>query len=148
MIRRCIARRCGNKSGVKAASMGLHFHKLPSKNPGLLKKWLEKLNRKDPPRQKSASVCSEHFTPDCYVKSYESEMLGTSPRHVLKDDAIPTIFDSFLTSGSSSTISNTGGSSTPVQPAENASICYEKSHCFFDNTHQVGYFVYSETAYI
>ena len=36
-------------------------HRLPLKNKALLKSWLQKIKRKDPPVNEYARVCSDHF---------------------------------------------------------------------------------------
>ena len=38
------------------------------------------------------SVCSEHFEPSCFKRDIQAELMGTKPRNILKDDAVPTIF--------------------------------------------------------
>ena len=38
------------------------------------------------------SVCSEHFELLCFKHDLQAELIGTKPRNILKDDAVPTIF--------------------------------------------------------
>jgi len=53
----CIVLKCKNKSGTP----GLSFHQLPLKKPKLLKLWLIKIKRKNPPLSRYSRVCSAHF---------------------------------------------------------------------------------------
>ena len=38
------------------------------------------------------SVCSEHFEPSCFQRDLQAELMGTKPRNILKDNAVPTMF--------------------------------------------------------
>ena len=38
------------------------------------------------------SVFSEHFQWSCFKRDLQAELMGTKPRNILKDDAVPTIF--------------------------------------------------------
>ena len=42
------------------------------------------------------SVCSEHFEPSCFKRNLQAELMGTKPRNILKDDAVPAIFGDVL----------------------------------------------------
>jgi len=53
----CIVPKCKNKSGTP----GLSFHQLPLKKRELLKLWLIKIKRKNPPLTRHSRVCSAHF---------------------------------------------------------------------------------------
>ena len=90
----CIAPGCTNyfyKEGDKQ-----HFHRLPLKNKALLKNWLQKIKRKDPPVNEYARVCSDHFEPECYrqKRSFDSSgaLVSNATKH-LCTDAVPTIFN-------------------------------------------------------
>ena len=48
---------CTNVSGT----LGISFHRLPLKNPELLKIWLIKIRRENAPVNEHSRVCSEHF---------------------------------------------------------------------------------------
>ena len=85
----CIAAGCKNRSNMK----GIHFHRLPLRNPALLKLWLAKLKLKNPPVNAYAKICSAHFHPDCYLRDLRNELTYAKPKFWLKKDAIPTIFD-------------------------------------------------------
>ena len=54
---------------------------------------MHNLNRKFIPE--TLSVCSEHFEPSCFKRDLQAELMGTKPRNILKDDAVPTIFKHF-----------------------------------------------------
>ena len=60
------------------------------KKEEIKKKWLHNLNRKSIPE--TLFVCSEHFEPSCFKRDLQAELMGTKPRNILKDDAVPTIF--------------------------------------------------------
>ena len=60
------------------------------KKEEIKKKWLHNLNRKFIPE--TLSVCSEHFEPSSFKPDLQAELMGTKPRKILKNDAVPTIF--------------------------------------------------------
>ena len=60
------------------------------KKEEIKKKWLHNLNRKFIPE--TLSVCSEHFEPSSFKRDLQAELMGTKPRKILKNDAVPTIF--------------------------------------------------------
>ena len=87
---------CTNHFYSRDGSQRKHFHRLPLKNRTLLKSWLQKLKRKNPPVNEYARVCSDHFLPECYETKMPFDSSGclvsqTSNR--LKKDAVPTIFN-------------------------------------------------------
>ena len=53
----CIVPMCTNVSGTP----GISFHRLPLKNPVLLKIWLIKIRRENAPVNEHSRICSEHF---------------------------------------------------------------------------------------
>ena len=53
----CIVPLCKNVSGMP----GISFHRLPLKDPVLLKKWLIKIRRENTPITQHSRVCSVHF---------------------------------------------------------------------------------------
>ena len=89
----CIAPGCTNyfyKGGKQ------HFHRLPLKNKALLKSWLQKIKRKDPPVNEYARVRSDHFESECYrqKRSFDSSgALVSNATNNLCTDAVPTIFN-------------------------------------------------------
>ena len=88
----CVAFGCDNSTDKVCP--GVSFHRLPVKNPPLLKQWLASLRLESPPvHDANARVCSEHFSPDSFT-TYMKEKLLDQPggRRRLKNDAIPTIF--------------------------------------------------------
>ena len=64
------------------------FSKKKKKN-----KWLHNLNRKLIPG--TLSVCSENFEPSFFKRDLQAKSMGTKPRNILKDNAVPTIFKHF-----------------------------------------------------
>ncbi|XP_062830226.1 THAP domain-containing protein 1 isoform X2 [Anolis carolinensis] len=66
-----------------APSRGLH-HAFPLTRPDLCKKWEAAVRRKNFKPTKYSSICSEHFTPDCFKRECNNKLL--------KDNAVPTIF--------------------------------------------------------
>ena len=85
------APRCTNHS---ANNKNISFHQLSSKKEEIKKKWLYNLNRTF--ITEKLSVCSEHFEPSCFKRDLQAELMGTKPRNILKDDAVPTIFGGVL----------------------------------------------------
>ena len=53
----CIVPKCKNRSGTR----GISFYRLPLKHPSVLKLWIIRIRRKNPPINKSSRVCSAHF---------------------------------------------------------------------------------------
>ncbi|XP_036694729.1 THAP domain-containing protein 1 [Balaenoptera musculus] len=58
--------------------------RFPLTRPSLCKKWEAAVRRKNFKPTKYSSICSEHFTPDCFKRECNSKLL--------KEDAVPTIF--------------------------------------------------------
>lgn len=52
--------------------------------PDLCKKWEAAVKRKNFKPTKYSSICSEHFTPDCFKRECNNKLL--------KENAVPTIF--------------------------------------------------------
>ena len=61
-----------------------------TKKEEIKKKWLHNLNRKFIPE--TLFVSSEHFEPSCFKCDLPAGLIGTKPRNILKDYAVPTIF--------------------------------------------------------
>ena len=51
---------------------------------------MHNLNRKFIPE--TLTVCSGHFEGSYFKRDLQAELMGTKPRNLLKDDAVPTIF--------------------------------------------------------
>uniref|UniRef100_A0A8C5UG91 THAP domain-containing protein 1 n=1 Tax=Malurus cyaneus samueli TaxID=2593467 RepID=A0A8C5UG91_9PASS len=58
--------------------------KFPLTRPDLCKKWEAAVKRKNFKPTKYSSICSEHFTPDCFKRECNNKLL--------KENAVPTIF--------------------------------------------------------
>ncbi len=63
--------------GCNITQKGLSFHNFPHKNPGLLKLWLAKLNRKAIPN-KYSKLCGEHFEVECFEEDLYDKYVGRS----------------------------------------------------------------------
>lgn len=89
----CIAPGCTNyyyKDSSKS------YHRLPLKKPALLKAWLQKLKRKDPPVNTNSRVCSNHFVEDDYQSQgmmMPDGTFGCMKTNRLKLNAVPSVFD-------------------------------------------------------
>ena len=90
----CIAPGCTNYYYKDSSK---HYHRLPLKNKTLLKAWLQRLKRKDPPVNEYARVCSDHFVPDQDYHRKGMIMPDGSFNFIktdkLKADAVPTVFE-------------------------------------------------------
>ncbi|KFV77663.1 THAP domain-containing protein 1, partial [Struthio camelus australis] len=60
------------------------IYRFPLTRPDLCKKWEAALKRKNFKPTKYSSICSEHFTPDCFKRECNNKLL--------KENAVPTIF--------------------------------------------------------
>ena len=99
----CLAFGCSKCSGKGEAHRAVTFHRFP-KDPELVKRWLINLGTdvgnintfcRNVIADKKADkyrLCSNHFTSDCYVDDLQAKLLGTKPKLVLKDSAVPTVF--------------------------------------------------------
>ena len=84
----CAAFDCNNDSRI---TTGISFYRFP-KDPSLRDQWLAKISRADLVITKNSRLCSEHFTPDCFKRDLQAELLGSKKKMHLKDDAVPSIF--------------------------------------------------------
>ena len=57
----------------------------PINNAKLLRTWLLKMKRKDPPVSKHSYLCSEHFSEDCFMRC-------VGGKRYLKSGSVPTRF--------------------------------------------------------
>jgi len=58
-------------------------------NAKLLRTWLLKIKRRDPPVSKHSYICSEHFSEDCFMRCVRG-------KRYLKSGSVPTRFRSSL----------------------------------------------------
>ncbi|XP_072292285.1 D-aminoacyl-tRNA deacylase 2 [Eucyclogobius newberryi] len=80
---RCSIMTCTNCCGPVERKLGLTFHNFPMDSPSLLARWLKAAGRPNWYPHLWSSVCSVHFTDDCFDRS--------GGREVLKADAVPTV---------------------------------------------------------
>ncbi|XP_044516772.1 THAP domain-containing protein 1 [Gracilinanus agilis] len=81
MVQSCSAYGCRNRYDKDKP---VSFHKFPLTRPDLCKKWEAAVRRKNFKPSKYSSICSEHFTPDCFKRECNNKLL--------KENAVPTIF--------------------------------------------------------
>ncbi|KAF6376877.1 THAP domain containing 1 [Rhinolophus ferrumequinum] len=81
MVQSCSAYGCKNRYDKDKP---VSFHKFPLTRPSLCKKWEAAVRRKNFKPTKYSSICSEHFTPDCFKRECNNKLL--------KENAVPTIF--------------------------------------------------------
>ncbi|MEE6509012.1 hypothetical protein FKM82_023836 [Ascaphus truei] len=81
MVQSCSAYGCKNRYDKDKA---VSFHKFPLTRPLLCKKWEAAIRRIDFKPTKYSSICSDHFTPDCFKRECNNKLL--------KDNAAPTVF--------------------------------------------------------
>nr|XP_046267997.1 uncharacterized protein LOC124071484 isoform X2 [Scatophagus argus] len=79
---RCSVSNCTNCCGPVERGLGLTFHKFPLHNAALLTRWLKAVGRPNWHPRLRSSVCSTHFTEDCFDRSGEKVALHA--------DAVPT----------------------------------------------------------
>ena len=88
----CGAHNCTNRSGAK---VGLSFHRIPKKEE-IRKKWLHNLKRQSVPE--NIFICSDHFESNCFKRDLRAELMNTTPKRELIENAVATIFDHASTS--------------------------------------------------
>ncbi|KAM4708266.1 THAP domain-containing protein 1 [Discoglossus pictus] len=81
MVQSCSAYGCKNRYDKDKP---ISFHKFPLTRPLLCKKWEAAVRRVDFKPTKYSSICSDHFTSDCFKRECNNKLL--------KDNAVPTIF--------------------------------------------------------
>lgn len=81
MVQSCSAYGCKNRYDKDKP---VSFHKFPLTRPSLCKQWEAAVRRKNFKPTKYSSICSEHFTPDCFKRECNNKLL--------KENAVPTIF--------------------------------------------------------
>ncbi|XP_071354948.1 uncharacterized protein [Trachinotus anak] len=80
---RCSVNSCNNCCGPVERGLGLTFHKFPLHNAALLAQWLKAVGRTYWHPRLRSSICSTHFTEDCFDRSGE--------KVTLHPDAVPTL---------------------------------------------------------
>ncbi|KAM6912829.1 uncharacterized protein FYW49_011265 [Xenentodon cancila] len=80
---RCSVYKCSNCCGPVERGLGLTFHKFPLHSQTLLTKWVTAVGRSNWHPRLWSSICSIHFTDDCFDRSAE--------KVVLHKDAVPTL---------------------------------------------------------
>lgn len=81
---RCSVYNCTNCCGPVERGLGLTFHNFPLGNTGLLAQWLKAVGRPHWHPRLRSSICSTHFTEDCFDRSGD--------KVVVRPDAVPTLF--------------------------------------------------------
>ncbi|CAN9501892.1 unnamed protein product [Ophioblennius macclurei] len=80
---RCSVYNCTNCCGPVERGLGLTFHNFPLNNTALLAQWLKAVGRSHWHPRLRSSICSTHFTEDCFDRSGD--------KVVLRPDAVPTL---------------------------------------------------------
>ncbi|XP_045918525.1 uncharacterized protein LOC123978922 [Micropterus dolomieu] len=80
---RCSVTGCTNCCGPVERGLGLTFHKFPLHNTAQRAQWLKAVGRPSWHPRLRSSVCSIHFTEDCFDRSGE--------KVTLRPDAVPTL---------------------------------------------------------
>ncbi|XP_043920230.1 THAP domain-containing protein 1 isoform X2 [Protopterus annectens] len=81
MVQSCSAFGCQNRYDK---TKGVSFHKFPLARPSLCQLWVAAVRRKNFKPTKYSSICSDHFTPDCFKRECNNKLL--------KENAVPTVF--------------------------------------------------------
>ncbi|KAG7511364.1 hypothetical protein JOB18_047920 [Solea senegalensis] len=80
---RCSIHTCNNCCGPVERGLGLTFHRFPLHRAALLAQWLKAVGRAHWSPRLSSSICSKHFTDDCFDRSGD--------KVALRPDAVPTL---------------------------------------------------------
>ncbi|XP_024858924.1 uncharacterized protein LOC108228218 isoform X2 [Kryptolebias marmoratus] len=80
---RCSVNKCSNRCGPVERKLGLTFHKFPLYNLPLLAQWMKAVGRVHWHPRLWSSICSVHFTEDCFDRSGD--------KVTLHPDAVPTL---------------------------------------------------------
>ncbi|GAA6227812.1 uncharacterized protein LOC108877765 isoform X1 [Lates japonicus] len=110
----------GCKGYKKARSRGVVFHSLPTRDPERCRKWLKAIQNpkfdENTPVGKYGNirVCSQHFKPEDYEPDIQAELMKTTPRKILKSNAIPSVFSGRQQEDLSTSLS--AGDSSKTEP--------------------------------
>lgn len=85
----CIVSSCSNYYKKTRDNPSVIYHTFPASTTRA-QKWLELCGVKKQ-RTNFARICSEHFSPKCYRRDLQHELLGLPLRKKLKPDAVPDI---------------------------------------------------------
>ncbi|XP_015316368.1 THAP domain-containing protein 1 isoform X2 [Bos taurus] len=110
-------------SGARLVSARDQF---PLTRPSLCKKWEAAVRRKNFKPTKYSSICSEHFTPDCFKRECNNKLL--------KEDAVPTIF--LCTEPHDKVDAAIGLLMPPLQTPDNLSVFCDHNYTVEDTMHQ------------
>ncbi|XP_034072302.1 uncharacterized protein LOC117546251 isoform X1 [Gymnodraco acuticeps] len=80
---RCSMRSCTNSCGPVERGLGLTFHKFPLDDTPLLHQWMKAVGRPNWFPRLGSSVCSSHFSEECFDRSGEKVSV--------RSDAMPTL---------------------------------------------------------
>lgn len=86
----CYVSSCGNCYLKTRGNSSVIYHTFPT-SPTRAKKWLEACGETKKLSSNHARVCSAHFSPKCYRRDLQHELLGLPLRKKLKSDAVPDI---------------------------------------------------------
>nr|XP_022907492.1 THAP domain-containing protein 1-like [Onthophagus taurus] len=86
MVNSCSAYGCTNR---QSTGSGLQFHRFPLNKPGVLKKWIKEVRRKNFKPTKYSFLCSDHFLATDY------QIRPGASKGWLKEDAFPSVFKGF-----------------------------------------------------
>ncbi|KAM9842651.1 uncharacterized protein ACBR49_014042 [Aulostomus maculatus] len=106
---RCSVINCTNCCGPVERGLGLTFHKFPLHNAALLAQWLVVVGRPHWHPRLRSSVCSAHFTEDCFYRSGD--------KIALHPDAVPSLSVPGHSASQSGTLS---------QPAAGVEVYFSK----------------------
>lgn len=85
----CFVSSCKNYYNKTRGDSSVIYHTFPS-SPTRARKWVEACGGKQE-RPSFGRVCSAHFSPKCYHRDLQHELLGLPLRKKLKPDAVPDI---------------------------------------------------------
>lgn len=86
----CSVSSCSNYYNKTRGSSSIIYHIFPT-SPTRIQKWSQACGRNKQIRVNFARICSAHFSPKCYSRDLQHELLGLPLRKKLKPDAVPDI---------------------------------------------------------
>uniref|UniRef100_A0A8L2R5C2 THAP domain-containing protein 1 n=1 Tax=Rattus norvegicus TaxID=10116 RepID=A0A8L2R5C2_RAT len=123
MVQSCSAYGCKNRYDKDKP---VSFHKFPLTRPSLCKQWEAAVRRKNFKPTKYSSICSEHFTPDCFKRECNNKLL--------KENAVPTIF--LYIEPHEKVDAAVGLLMPPLQTPDNLSVFCDHNYTVEDTMHQ------------